>query len=100
MSTIIVKEGDKTVIKTGQKMDTLNSTEFEDAIQPLFKEPNPDYIIDYKKLEYISSSGLRLFMSILKYTQSKDGKLILINMQPKVKDIFDMIGFTALFKIV
>lgn len=100
MSTIITKEGDKTIIKTDQKIDTLNSRGFEEAIQPLLKEPNPDYVIDCKKLEYISSSGLRLFMSILKYTKSKNGQLILINMRPKVKDIFDMIGFTALFKIV
>jgi anti-anti-sigma factor len=99
METKITKEGAQTIIKVDGRMDTLNAKEFEQSIQQVLQEAKPDVCIDCEDLEYISSSGLRVFMTILKYTNSVDGKLVLQKMRPDVKDVFDMTGFSALFNI-
>ena len=99
METKITKEGAQTIIKVDGRMDTLNAKEVEQSIQQVLQEAKPDVCIDCEDLEYISSSGLRVFMTILKYTNSVDGKLVLQKMRPDVKDVFDMTGFSALFNI-
>ncbi len=99
MDTKITKEGGQTIIKVVGRMDTLNAKEFEKSIQPVLQEAKPDVCIDCEGMEYISSSGLRVFMTLLKYTNNVEGELILCKMRPDVKDVFDMTGFSALFNI-
>jgi anti-sigma B factor antagonist/stage II sporulation protein AA (anti-sigma F factor antagonist) len=54
-------------------------------------------VIDCAELDYISSSGLRQFLTLQKTASAKQGKLVLKNMKPEIKEIFEMTGFTALF---
>ena len=89
----------QTVVTIVGRMDTLNSKEFEQTIQPLLKEEKPNICLDCEGLEYISSSGLRIFMTILKYVGATGGKLVVTKMRSEVKDVFDMTGFSALFDI-
>ena len=53
------------------RLDTAASPETEKAMQPLYDCENQDIVIDCAKLEYISSSGLRIFLSVLKNTKPK-----------------------------
>ena len=53
-----------------------------------------------KDLEYISSSGLRLFLTIRKEASSKDGKVIIKNINDEIKKVFMMTGFFNLFEII
>ena len=54
-------------------------------------------ILDCTEMNYISSSGLRVFLSMHKEVTSKNGKLIIKNLQPLVKHVFDMTGFSQIF---
>jgi anti-sigma B factor antagonist len=55
--------------------------------------------LDCKDLEYISSSGLRLFLTIRKETAAKGGKVIIENISEEIKKVFMMTGFFNLFEI-
>lgn len=99
METKVAKNGTQTWVSIDGRMDTLNSKDFEKDVQPLLSEENPDIVVDCTKLQYISSSGLRVFMSLLKSVNSHKGKLVLKNMTAEVKEVFDMIGFSAIFDI-
>jgi anti-anti-sigma factor len=99
MEANINKVDGQTVITVIGRMDTLNSKEFEQSIQPLLKEDNANILINCEDLEYISSSGLRIFMSLLKHVNNTNGQLVLEKMTHDVKDVFDMTGFSALFNI-
>jgi anti-anti-sigma factor len=50
-------------------------------------------------MNYISSSGLRVFLVAQKKVLSLNGKLILCNMQPTIQEIFRISGFSNLFRI-
>ena len=55
--------------------------------------------LDCTKLDYISSSGLRLFLSLRKEAASKGGKVIIMNINDEIKKVFMMTGFYNLFDI-
>ena len=55
--------------------------------------------LDCTKLDYISSSGLRLFLSLRKEAAAKGGKVIIENINDEIKKVFMMTGFFNLFEI-
>ena len=48
--------------------------------------------------KFISSSGLRLFLSLRKQTIAKGGKVVITGMTPEVKQVFSITGFFSLFE--
>lgn len=80
------------------RLDTAASAQFATDMQPLMDNASKAIIMDCSQLEFISSSGLRLFLSLRKATVSKGGKVVLTGVSPEVKQVFAITGFTALFE--
>ena len=57
-----------------------------------------DIVLDLAKLEYISSAGLRVILSVHK-KMSKTGSLKLINVSDEVMEVFDITGFSDILTI-
>ena len=53
---------------------------------------------DLEKLDYISSAGLRVLLSAQK-TMNNQGSMVISNVSPEVKEIFDVTGFTDILTI-
>jgi anti-anti-sigma factor len=100
METKIDKIGDETLITVIGRMDTMNAKQFEQDIQPLLKEPKLNVSVDCADLLYISSSGLRTFITLLKYSKTVNGSITMKNMRPEVREIFDMTGFSSFFNMI
>ena len=86
-------DGNKLIIKLEGRLDTNTVLELEKEVSDLDGIEN--LIFDFEKLEYISSSGLRL---VLKCKKTIDSTKI-INCSPEVYDIFDMTGFSEMMEI-
>ncbi len=92
--TQIIKEGGKTVIKTGARIDALNAAQFETDIKPAL-EQGVDLEIDCTELSYMASSGLRIFQSTMRtVVRSLNGKMKLTHVNDDIYDILKMTGFT------
>lgn len=100
MDLSISTENGKTRAKVTGRLDTTNSEEFEKKMAPLLEGGNPDIEMDCSELEYISSSGLRLFLTLQKSVNARGGKLVILNMQSAIKDIFNMTGFSRIMTIM
>ena len=57
-------------------------------------------VLSLEKLEYISSSGLRVFLAALKKVRKQQGDIELACLKPYIKQVFDIAGFTQLFVIL
>jgi anti-sigma B factor antagonist len=57
-----------------------------------------DIVLDCTKLDYISSSGLRLFLSLLKAAKPKGSHVFITGMNDNLRQVFAMTGFTNLFE--
>ena len=92
--TQIIKEGEKTIIKTGERIDTLNAAQFEADIQPALEE-GVDLEIDCTELNYMSSSGLRVFQSVHRTViRTLGGQVKLTHVNDYIYDILKLTGFT------
>ena len=80
-------------------MNSLNLKEMEENIASLEVNLGDVVIIDCSGMDYICSSGLRVFLGTNKMIAQKGGKLIIRNLQPLVKNVFDMSGFSQIFNI-
>lgn len=56
-------------------------------------------ILDCKQLTYISSSGLRIFLTLRKAAVAKGGKVIVRSICPDIRNVFVMTGFLNLFEM-
>lgn len=92
--TQIIKEGGKTIIKTGERIDPLNAAQFETDIQPAL-EQGVDLEIDCTALNYMASSGLRIFQSTMRtVVRSLGGQMKLTHVNDDIYDVLKMTGFT------
>ena len=96
MKIDIKKEEKKLTIKLDGKLDTNTSPELDSKMSEL--EGVEEVIIDMKDLNYISSAGLRVLLSMQK-VMNKQGKMTIINVCENVMDIFEVTGFSDILNI-
>lgn len=96
MTTTITQENDALLAKLEGELDTAAVTQVEIDFQPML-EAGKDIVLDCEKLSYISSSGLRLFLSVLKNQKAKGKSVKIVNLSEDLLRIFSMTGFNKLF---
>lgn len=99
METAIRKEDDNsvTLILDG-RLDTSVTPQTEKEIEPLYNYKDREIIIDCSRLDYISSSGLRLMMAINQRCRANHCDLYIKGLKEKVLDVFKTTGFVHLFQ--
>ena len=93
------EEGDKAIIDVVGKINALTAPEFEKSLLNFISEGKNRIILNLSEVDYISSAGLRSILVIAKNLMSKGGKLILSSLQPDVKEVFEISGFTTIIPI-
>lgn len=81
------------------RLDTPAAVKAQQEIAPLLENADKEIVLDCTQLDYISSSGLRLFLTIRKETSAKGGKVIIENINEEIRKVFMMTGFFNLFEI-
>ena len=79
-------------------LDTTAAPETAKAMEPLNDVEGKDIIIDCTKLEYISSSGLRIFLDVLQHVEDKGGHVYIKGLTDDVRAVFAITGFINLFE--
>ncbi len=96
MKIDLKKEDKKLTIKLDGKLDTNTSPDLDSKMSEL--EGMEEVVIDMKDLDYISSAGLRVLLSMQK-VMNKQGKMTIINVCDNVMDIFEVTGFSDILTI-
>jgi len=79
-------------------IDTYNSVYFQKRVQLVIEGGFTKLIFDCEGLNYVSSTGIGCFITFLKTVKS-DGNVVLFNIQPKVFEVFQLLGFSQFFNI-
>ena len=97
--TTTIKEQDGALVAVFEgRLDTAATSQTEKDIQPLTACDGKDVILDCTQLEYISSSGLRLFLNVLKNARPKGSHVYIQGMNANLRSVFTMTGFLNLFE--
>jgi anti-sigma B factor antagonist len=81
-------------------LDAHTAPAFEKAVQQEIDAGNMRLIADCTNLTYISSAGLGVFMSFIEDIRAAGGDLKICGLQPKVAQVFEVLGFESIFEIV
>jgi anti-sigma B factor antagonist len=84
---------------TGE-LDAHTATEFEAALQKCLDEGHTRLVVSGRDLQYISSAGLGVFMAFVEPVREAGGDIKIAALQPRVFNVFDLLGFPLLFDIV
>ncbi len=97
---ITVNEKENNVIITlDGRLDTSNYEEFSAKLKEIIDSGKRFLVFNLKGLEYISSSGLRVFLSTLKTLRLVEGDVILCCLNETIKSVFEVSGFLSLFRV-
>ena len=99
MKILIEKANEVVTALLEGRLDTPASLEVAPEMEKLNECAGGTVVLDCEKLEYISSSGLRLFLSLRKAAGAKGGKVIVRHMSDDIRQVFLMTGFLNLFQI-
>lgn len=93
-------EGGLTVLALDGFLDAHTAPEFEKAIQSEIDDGRLQLIVDCSGITYISSAGLGVFMGFIEELRERGGDIKICGLTPKVEQVFEILGFHALYDIV
>ncbi|MCF0196461.1 MAG: STAS domain-containing protein [Bacteroidaceae bacterium] len=100
MTTTIERENGNAIVNFIGRLDTPSAPQVETEVQQLMDGSIKDVVVNCADLSYISSSGLRILITLNKFFMKNGGSLTISKLSPEIKEVFDMTGFTSIFNIV
>ena len=82
------------------ELNTVAAQDLQEEIESLQKDMIKPMLIDVTRLNYISSTGLRIFMIIKKTANANGQTVTLKGLNDIVEKVFKMTGFDKMFEIV
>jgi len=80
-------------------IDTYNSNYFQKRVQKAIDAGFIRLVFHCGSLNYVSSTGIGSFTAFLKSVKPRGGDLVLLEIQPKVYEVFQLLGFSQFFNI-
>lgn len=91
--------GDIPVFHLNGRLDMTSSPLLEERLKPLLTEPGQKMVFDCGGLDYISSAGLRVFLSTMRHLSAQGGGVGFAHLSAPVGDLFRLAGLEDLFLI-
>lgn len=89
----------KIILRLEGRIDASSSPLLEKKIDSLLAENRTVLLLDLQRVDYLSSAGLRLFLSATKKLKAKKGELILFSVGEEANEIIKMAGFDRILHI-
>ncbi len=93
------KAGSVRILALSGRLDTETAPDFELKAHDLFTEGDRHFVVDLSGIDYVSSAGLRVLLSLAKQVDGGKGSLQLCGLPPHVKQVFDLAGFSKLLNL-
>ncbi len=90
--------GDAVVARFGGSIDTSTAPEALEHFDALVDADESLIVADFSSVDFVSSAGLRVLLATAKKIGSS-GSLRLCGLNPSVKEVFDVSGFSTIFAI-
>ena len=94
-----VKKGAIMIFELDGRLDSVTSSQLEKSLMACLQAGEKDMVVDFSRVDYISSAGLRVLLMAAKKSKTAGGKVVLAALINNVREVFDIAGFTAIFPI-
>ncbi|WP_026396081.1 STAS domain-containing protein [Acetobacterium malicum] len=99
MKIDVKQDGEIFVVELEGRMDTNTSPEFQKEMEAYYSKEGFNMILDFDRLDFVSSAGLRVLLLIQKKSKALNGSLVIKNVKPEIQEVFDMTGFSDILTI-
>ena len=93
------EENSVTIFVLDGRVDSEGAVDLDLALQTAVSENKTKLVLEMAQVRYINSAGLRTLADILTQAKESDGDLKLVNLNPKVYRVLQIIGFDKFFSI-
>lgn len=87
------------ILRCEGRLDATTAPRLEDEINALLDQERIKIMIDFTRIDYLSSAGMRLLLSMTKRLKAKKGKLSIFALHDEVSEIIHMAGFEKVLAI-
>jgi anti-anti-sigma factor len=91
--------GNVTIVSIVPRFDSESAASVETELKKILGSGVQNVVCDMKDTDYVASAGLRVLLSTAKTIQRQGGKFAISSIRPKVKEVFDIAGFSQIFSI-
>ena len=99
MSLNIEDKGKAKIVMLEGKLDVNLSVSLESELDALIDSGSNNLILEISKVEYLSSSGIRVFINMMRKVKDKNGRLVLASVPDVIKKILKTVDLEDLFEV-
>jgi anti-sigma B factor antagonist len=99
MDIVAEKTGEPLILRLKGRLDAASVAGFDKEVDKWLGQGAKRVIVDLAALEYISSAGLRSFLSAGKKIKNLQGRMVFCGLNSVVREVFEMSGLDTLFTI-
>lgn len=95
----LIDQGDHYLIELIGDLDIYNNKKFKEKLADIYEELDKDLVVDCSRLEYIDSTGLGSFISLLKLTRDEEKEITVKKLKKNIKKVFKITDLDKLFNL-
>jgi anti-anti-sigma factor len=99
MEIAVSDAGEVKVVRIEGKLDTQTSPNVQVQLTQLIDQGATKIVVNFEKLVYISSAGLRILLAVAKQLKGISGELRICGLNELVQEVFDISGFTMILTV-
>jgi anti-anti-sigma factor len=89
----------KHILRCAGRIDAASAMVLEKNMSEGLKEKEKWILLDFAQLNYLSSAGMRVLLSMTKKWKAKEGGVVIFNIKPEILEIIKMAGFERILTI-
>ncbi len=99
MEITATKHASATVLALAGRLDGLASPGLEKQVDALVASGERALVLDLSKLDYVSSAGLRVFLTAAKKFKTASGRATFAALPPSIREVFELSGFLTVLDV-
>jgi len=99
MEITVTDAGEVKVIRIEGKLDTQSSPDAQTQLTQLIDQGATKFVVNFEKLDYISSAGLDVLLKAAKQLKGNSGELRICSLNEFVQEVFEISGFSTILSV-
>ena len=92
-ATVFEKQGDVLTVRYEGRLDTATSPVLAEEMEPRLADESVRHVVlDFEKVRYVSSGGIRLILATAQRMAGRGGDLKLVRVNPYIVEVLGMVG--------
>ena len=86
-------------VQLNGEIDAYTASDLKNKVMPITSEKEVHIVVDFHNVDYMDSTGLGVFIALLKAVKKNDGKLEFTGVSKRLKRLFDITGLTEILNL-